>query len=59
MLTDGLLDECPPPPGEDKTDERRRYYRLSRLGLEVAAAETERMAMLVRLARRKGLAAAR
>ena len=41
LLTDGLIEEI-----DDRTkhgDERRRYYRLSAFGREVALAETERM----------------
>lgn len=40
LLTDGLIDEI-----EDRSsrDERRRCYRLSSFGREVALAETQRM----------------
>jgi len=38
-------------PAPDVDDERRRYYRLTRLGQRVAAAEADRMAALVRAAR--------
>ena len=36
-------------------DERRRYYRLTPFGLEVARAEMRRLAQLVKLARARGV----
>lgn len=51
---EGLLAECPPPAGE-AGDERRRYYRLTAHGREVAAAEAERLERLVGLARARRL----
>lgn len=36
-------------------DPRRRYYRLTPLGIAVARAETRRLSQLVRMARAKGL----
>jgi hypothetical protein len=36
-------------------NERRRYYRLTRLGLTVARAEARRLESMVRVARRKKL----
>ena len=36
-------------------DPRRRYYRLTPFGVEVARAETRRLSQLVRMARAKGL----
>lgn len=53
MLADGLIvvaDERPDPAHDD---ERRRYYRLSDLGLRVARAEALRLERLVRLAQTK------
>jgi DNA-binding PadR family transcriptional regulator len=53
LLNDGLIDEI-----EDRraqADERRRYYRLTRLGRRVAEAEARRMENLVRTAREKRL----
>lgn len=38
-------------PAPDLDDERRRYYKLTRFGQRVAAAEADRMAALVRVAR--------
>ena len=48
LQDDRLLAECPTPSGED---ERRRYYRLTPLGRDVARAESRRLAHLVRHAR--------
>lgn len=50
MLEAGLLEELSSPPA-DSTDSRRRYYRVTEFGRAVAAAETERMARLVAVAR--------
>ena len=52
LLDDGLVAETPAPSHADVDDERRRYYRLSRLGASVVAAELERLARLVDAARR-------
>ena len=55
LLADDLVTECAPPAGETSTDARRRYYRLTSKGRRAAMQETDRMAMLVRIARAKGL----
>ena len=57
MLEQGLLLETRERPEDD--DERRRYYRITPLGREVAKAEAQRLQQLVRLARRSGFAAGR
>jgi DNA-binding PadR family transcriptional regulator len=57
MLEQGLLLETRERPEDD--DERRRYYRITPLGREVARAEAQRLQQLVRLARRSGFAAGR
>ena len=57
MLEQGLLVETRERPEDD--DERRRYYRITPLGREVAKAEAQRLQQLVRLARRSGFAAGR
>ena len=49
LQDDGLIAETPPPDGED--DARRRYYRLTPLGRDVARAESRRLERLVRHAR--------
>jgi len=51
MLDDGLVEESAHRPAAERDDERRRYYRLTRLGRAVAAAEAERLAELVDVAR--------
>lgn len=51
LLSDGLIEESPRPPGAEGDDERRRYYRITSLGQAVLKAEVERMSRLVRAAR--------
>jgi DNA-binding PadR family transcriptional regulator len=51
MLADGLVEEIPPPARSDSDDARRRYYRVTRQGKALAQAETQRLALLVRLGR--------
>ena len=54
LLNDGLIAERRErPPRYD--DERRRYYRLTSTGREVAAAEAERLEKVVALARSRRL----
>jgi DNA-binding PadR family transcriptional regulator len=53
MLAAGLIAEADERPDPDLDDERRRYYRATRLGLRVLRAETGRMAALVNAARAK------
>jgi DNA-binding PadR family transcriptional regulator len=53
LLNDGMIDEIDDRRAE--TDERRRYYRLTRLGRRVAEAEARRMEELVRTAAEKHL----
>jgi DNA-binding PadR family transcriptional regulator len=50
LLDDGLIEECEERPDPQMDDTRRRYYRLTRLGGGVLAAETNRMKDLVRAA---------
>ena len=50
MLEDGLVDETTDRPNASADDERRRYYRATRLGKAVARAEAERMALLLHVA---------
>lgn len=54
MVETGLIEETDPP--EVGADARRRYYRATRFGRRVAAAETARMSHLVELARSRRLA---
>jgi DNA-binding PadR family transcriptional regulator len=55
MLEQGLIEELKESPDPSSTDERRRYYRLTRFGKRVAAAEVERLTALLREARATGL----
>ena len=55
MLEAGLVEETDQRPSPDQDDERRRYYRLTELGLEVMALEAKRMAGLVERARELGV----
>jgi DNA-binding MarR family transcriptional regulator len=55
LLADGLIAELRSRPAAPQDDERRRYYRLTPHGREVAAAEAERMNEVVALARAKNL----
>jgi hypothetical protein len=52
MLEQGLIEESDDRPDPHLDDERRRYYRLTAFGRQVARAEAARMQGLVRLARR-------
>lgn len=51
MLEDGLIQETEERPDPALDDERRRYYKLTELGLRVTSAEAARLASLVALAR--------
>jgi len=55
MLEQGLIDELAESPDPSSTDERRRYYRLTRFGKRAAAAEVDRLSALVQQARATGL----
>ena len=57
MLATGLIAECDGDASQPD-DERRRYYRITRHGKEVAAAEADRMATLIAVARSKRLTTA-
>lgn len=55
MLEDGWIEELEERPDPELgEDERRRYYRLTRLGSQVATREAQRLVELVELARRSG-----
>ena len=55
MLEQGLIEELAESPDPSSTDERRRYYRLTRFGRRVAAAEVDRLNALLQQARATGL----
>lgn len=50
MLEQGLIEESEERPDRHLDDERRRYYRITPLGLRVAQAEAARLRQLVLLA---------
>jgi DNA-binding PadR family transcriptional regulator len=51
MLDDGLIEESDRRPVPGRDDERRRYYRITRFGRQVALAEASRLEALAREAR--------
>ena len=53
LLGSGLIEEAEERPDPELDDERRRYYRLTRLGREVLRAESSRIDVLLRAARAK------
>src|SRR5580704_17409038 len=55
MLEQGLISELADSPDPTSTDERRRYYRLTRFGRRTAAAEVDRLNTLVQQAHASGL----
>ncbi len=57
MLEQGLIVETRTRPAAGDDNERRRYYRITSFGTQVARAETRRLNQLVRLARAAGFAA--
>lgn len=50
LLRDGLVEESEGDPDDFTDDPRRRYYRITRLGLQVLRADVRRMQELVRRA---------
>jgi DNA-binding PadR family transcriptional regulator len=55
LLADGMIVERRARPTDANDDERRRYYRLTPQGREVAAAEAERMDEVLSIARARNL----
>ena len=53
MLAEGLIEELTT--GQAGADERRRFYRITRFGRRVVAAEADRMSALLAQARSSGL----
>lgn len=51
LLRDGLIEESEERPDPKMDDSRRRYYRLTGLGVRALAAEAKRLEDLARLAR--------
>ncbi len=50
MAAANMVEECPVPAGEDASDPRRRYYRITDHGREIAQAEARRIQTLTALA---------
>src|SRR6266540_3116746 len=48
LVESELIEESPHRPAPEDDDERRRYYRLTKLGRQVLSAETKRLEELVR-----------
>ena len=59
MVEQDLIEETAARPSPELDDERRRYYRITPFGLDVARAETERLQALVRIAMASGMAVRR
>lgn len=55
LLAEGMISECSERPAPELDDSRRRYYRLTDWGRQVARAEAERMEKLIAMARVKRL----
>jgi len=55
LVNDGLIIERRSRPAETEDDGRRRYYRLTSQGRQVATAEAERMDEILSAARSKNL----
>ncbi|HVR43255.1 MAG TPA: helix-turn-helix transcriptional regulator [Thermoanaerobaculia bacterium] len=55
MLDSGMIEEVPTPPDVERDDPRRRYYRITPFGLELARLETGRLERTLKMARRKRL----
>jgi DNA-binding PadR family transcriptional regulator len=53
LLDDSMIEESEERPDFSLDDQRRRYYRLTKLGKAVAEAEAERMERVLALARAK------
>jgi DNA-binding PadR family transcriptional regulator len=55
MLADGLIEASDERPDPELDDERRRYYKLTNLGLRVLQAEALRLEQVVRIAQAKNV----
>ena len=49
LLAEGHVEECSAPKGAESDDTRRRYYRVTKAGKAAMKAQTERLALLVKL----------
>ena len=59
MLADGLIEDAPSRSRRGDADDRRRYFRLTRLGEQAATAEARRLEALVIESRAKRLLSSR
>lgn len=55
LLDTRLIEELDTRPGAEDDDPRRRYYRMTTLGLDVARLETARLERVLKMARQKKL----
>ena len=55
MLDAGLIEESGERRDPGLGDERRRYYRMTGFGGQVASAETRRLSLIIGTAKRRGL----
>jgi DNA-binding PadR family transcriptional regulator len=55
LLDAGLIDELDTRPTAAQDDPRRRYYRITSMGLDVARLETARLERTLKMARQKKL----
>ncbi len=55
MLEQGLVEELRDSPDPASSDERRRYYRITKWGRQVALAEAQRLSEMLDQARATGL----
>jgi DNA-binding PadR family transcriptional regulator len=53
LLAAGMIEESGERPDPEMDDQRRRYYKLTKLGRKVLAAEVQRMERMLRQARSK------
>ena len=51
MVDEGLIEETEPPDGDASGGPQRRYYRTTEFGMAVARAESERLRVLLDVAR--------
>lgn len=56
MVDDALVEEALPPSEQPDDERRRRYYQITEFGRQAVMAESERMAVLLAVARREHLA---
>ena len=55
LLSEGVIVECRNRPPAQEDDQRRRYYKLTSFGRQMAMAEVERMERTIATAREKHL----